>query len=116
MTPSSGYGVYVPELGRRVSSIHRLTLDRRADLLNNVIYFTDIHMADHPTEAGSGLMHRKGRRQPSEDRGPLPDQDMLDQEATVGVHAEEASTSQPTQEARRGRLRTCVRRGNIRGR
>ena len=53
-------------------------------------------MADHPTESGSGLVHRKGRRQPSEDRDLLPDQDTLDQEATAGVSAEEATTNQPT--------------------
>ena len=89
---SSGHGVYVPELSKRISSIHQLTPDQRASLSNNILFSINSYMADHATEMGIGLTHRSGRRQPSEDRDPPSDQ-----EITPEVRNMEASTSQPAQ-------------------
>ena len=67
VSPTSGNGVYVPELGRRISSINQLTLDQRASLSNNVLYSINCYMADQHTEEAASLTHRRGRLQPSED-------------------------------------------------
>ena len=73
-------------------------------------------MDDHTTEAGTGLTHRSGRRQPFEDRDPPSDREMLDQEITPKARNAEASISQPAQQERRGRTKARARRGNTRGR
>ena len=88
--PSSGHGVYVPVLGRRIISIHQLTPDQCASLSNNILFSINSYMADHATEAGTGLTHRRTRRQPFEDIDPPSDQ-----EVTPEVRNVEASTSQP---------------------
>ena len=56
--PSSGQGVYVPELGRRISLIHQLTPNQRGSLSNNILFNINSYMANHATEAGIGLVHR----------------------------------------------------------
>ena len=113
---SKDQGVYVPELDKRISSTHQLTSDQRASLSNNVLVSINSFMADHPIEAGSGLTHKRGMRQPSEDRDPPTDQEMPDQEVTPKVRNAEASTSQPAQQVRRGRSKSRARCGIARGR
>ena len=44
--PTSGTEVYVPELGRRISSINQLTLDQRVSLSNNVLYSINCYMTN----------------------------------------------------------------------
>ena len=94
--------VYVPELGRRISSILQLTPDQHASLSNNVIFSINSYMADQPTEAGSGLTHQRGRHQPSKDRDPQFDQEMPDHEVIPEVQTAEASTSQLAQPTGQG--------------
>ena len=93
--PSSDQGVYVPELGRRINSIHQLTPDQRASLSNNVLFSIDSYMVDYPIEAGSSMTHRRGRRQPSEEGGSPPDQEMPNQEVIPQVRNAKASISEP---------------------
>ena len=95
--PSSDQGVYVPELGRRINSIHQLTPDQRASLSNNVLFSINSYMTDHPTEAGFGLTYRRGQRLPFEKGSSPSDQEMPDQEVILEVQSVEASTSQPAQ-------------------
>ena len=95
--PSTDEGVYVPELSKRISSIHQLTPDQRDSLSNNVLFNINSFMADHPMETGFGLMHMRDKRQPSEDRDLPSDQEMPNQEVTLEMRNVEASTSQPTQ-------------------
>ena len=105
--PSSDQGVYVLDLGRRINSIHQLTPDQRASLLNNVIFIINNYMVDHLSEMGSSLTHRRGQRQPSEERGSSPDQVMLDQQVTLEVRNAPTSTSRPMQQAQ-GVDQKCV--------
>ena len=91
--PTSGNGVYVPELGRRSSSINQLTSDQRASLSNNVLYSINCYMADHRTKEAAGLTHRRGRRQPSEDIDEQFDQEVRDMGANADRSAQLASTS-----------------------
>ena len=94
---SSDQGVYVPELGRRICSLHQLIPDQHASLSNNVLFSINSYMTDHPIEVGSGPTHRRGRRQPSKKKGSPSYQEIIPEVRNV-----EASTSQPAQLARRG--------------
>ena len=114
VSPGSGNGVFVPELGRRIRSLDQLTPDQRASLSNNVLFSISRYMADQQSEGSAGITHRRGRRQPSEDN-----EDLSDLEARVAESvrtAPQASTSQPAAEGRTGRSRSRARRRNVRGR
>ena len=113
--PSSDQGVYIPELGRRISSINQLTRDQHASLSNNVIFNVFSYMADHPTVIGSGLTHRGGRRQPSEERSSSSDQGRIDKEGTFEVRNAPTSTSRPSQPARGSHSKSRARYGHVLG-
>ena len=97
--PGLGHGAYVPELGRRINLIHQLTPDQRASLSNNVFFSINSYMADHSTEEGIGLTHRRSRHQPSEDRDPRFDQEAHNKGGSTSRSTQVASTSRPTDEA-----------------
>ena len=82
---SSDQGVYIPELGRRISSINQLTHHHYASLSDDQLINVFSYMGNHPTVMGFGLTHRGGRRQPFEEESSTFDQDRADQEITSEV-------------------------------
>ena len=48
-------GIYIPELGRRISSINQLTRQQRASLPEDQLISIFSYMANHPSAMGSSL-------------------------------------------------------------
>ena len=71
--PSSDQGIYIPELGRRISTINQLTSQQRASLSEDQLLQVLSFMANFPSTMEANLSHPGGRRQPVEDKSSSSD-------------------------------------------
>ena len=76
--PSSERGIYIPKLGRRISTINQLTSQQHASLLEDQLFQVLRFMANFPSVMGANRSHRGGRRQPAEDEGSSLDHNGAD--------------------------------------
>ena len=119
--PSSGRGIYIPELGRRISIINQLTRQQHASLSEGQLLRVVSFMANFPSEMRATLSHRGGRRQPAEDESSSSDHNGArpsgaEQDTLLEVRNAPAGPSLPDQPVEGGRRKARIQRGRARGR
>ena len=114
--PSLDQEIYIPELGRRISTINQLTRQQHASLLEDQLLRVLSFMANYPSAMGLDLMHQGGWRQPVNDESSSSDQGRTDQDTSSEVGNAPAGPSRLVQLASGGRRKAQAQHGHARGR